>query len=618
MSRAFRSARPRALPAALLAALFVPATRAPARPPDPPHRVVVVSFDGAGAAEYERQRAGLSPDGFRRAEREGVSAARLQTVSPSLTAVVHASLSTGALPEKTGIVSNTYWPAGGPLKVRASGFDAEPDVETLWESLARQGRRVASLAWPGVHGRTPRATTPVGLRWVDLETPGFLWSGPLADTPFPDAAVALPPEARSFSRPRLVRVEPPTGRDGSKEPPLTFVLLDSLDDGRRAYDTLAALDADGAFAGRLRRGDWLALDEPGKGVARRGRWVKLLGLAADASALSLYVGGLGQTEAWPEDFQRTLDKRCGFWPGPPDPRLLEGPEPDTATFLEMAGRFSAFFVSAFEVADRRGDWDVLLAYQPLLDEASHVLSPPPPEWPGFDAARAAEAAAGLREAWRIADGAASRYLRFLDRGGDVILLSDHGLRPVRHAVHPAEVMRRQGWISVDYLAGRPVVRPDSPADVLVSAGSAFVVLNRAGEMPGGVLSPEEAAEVLSDIAGHFRSLFDEWGAPLFATVALRGEAATLGLGHPNAGDLVLFAGPGTTLKSGFPAGGDSAPLLVPAGVAAQHGYGPDPDLDGIFFHAGPGLEATRLPVVRAVEVAARVSARMGLSPPGAK
>lgn len=618
MSRASRSARPIFFPAVLLAALLVPATQSPARPPDPPRRVLVVSFDGAGGAEYERQREALSPDGFRRAEREGVSAARLQTVTPSLTAVVHASLSTGALPQTTGIVSNTYWPASGPLKARVDGFDAEPAVETLWEAQARQGKRVAALAWPGVSGRTPRTTPPVGMRWVDLRAPGFLWTGPGEGASFPDAAIALPQEVKSWSPPRLARVTPPAGRDGSTAPPLTFVLLDTRDDGRREYDSLAALGADGSLAGRLRAGDWVALDEPREGSARRGRWVKLLELAADASALSIYVGGLGQTEAWPEDFQRTLDERCGFWPGPPDTRLLEGPEPDTKTFLEMADRLSTFFVSAFEVAERRGDWDVLLAYQPLLDETSHVFVPTPPEWPAFDAARAAAAAAGLQEAWRIADRAAARYLRFLELGGDVVLLSDHGLRPVRQALHPAEVMRRQGWVSVDLLAGRPVVRADSPADVAVSAGAAFVALNRAGEMPGGVLSPEEAANVLADIAGHFRSLVDESGAPLFATVALRGEAATLGLDHPNAGDLVLLAAPGTTLKSGFPARGESAPLLLPPGLAAQHGYGPDPELDGVFFHVGPGIEPARLPVVRAVEVAARVSARMGLSPPGAK
>jgi hypothetical protein len=179
-------------------------------------------------------------------------------------------------------------------------------------------------------------------------------------------------------------------------------------------------------------------------------------------------------------------------------------------------------------------------------------------------------------------------------------------------------MRRHGWIATDLLAGRPVVRPDSPADVVVSGGSAFVVLNRAGEMPGGVLSPEEAAGVLADIAEYFRSLKDDAGRALFETVALQGEAARLGLDHPNAGDLILLAGRGTTLKGGFPRQGSAAPMLLPADIAAQHGYGPDPDLDGVFFHVGPGVEPARIPIVKAIEVAPRVTARMGLSPPGAK
>ena len=51
-----------------LAALLLPTLLAGAAPPpEPPHRVVLVSFDGAGGAEYERQKDALSPDGFRRA-----------------------------------------------------------------------------------------------------------------------------------------------------------------------------------------------------------------------------------------------------------------------------------------------------------------------------------------------------------------------------------------------------------------------------------------------------------------------------------------------------------------------------------------------------------------------
>lgn len=604
------------LAAALVPLLAVAATPAP--PPEPPRRIVVVSFDGAGGLDYARQREALSPDGFLRAEREGVSAERLQTVTPSLTAVAHASISTGALPQATGIVSNTYWPAGGPLKARVDGFAAEPAVETLWEALARQGHRVAALSWPGVSGSSTRSSTPVGLRWAPLRSPGFVWRGPEEGAVLPDAAIALPPEVRSYSPPRLVRIEPVRGRDGVASRALLFVVVDTRDDGRREYDGLAAIDEAGGLQGRLRPGEWLALEEKSDGVARRGRWVKLLRLAPDASRVELYVGGIGQTEAWPDDFQRTLDRRCGFWPGPPDDTLLSGAEPDVKSFLEMAARFTEFFTSAYEVAERRGDWDLLLGYQPLLDEVGHALTPPEPGAASFDPARAERCEAAMREAWRIADRAAARYLRFLELGGDVLFLSDHGQRPVRRVVHPAELLRRQGWITTDTLAGRPVVRPDSPADVAVSGGTALVVLNRAGEMPGGVLSPEEGAGVLADIASHLRGLQDETGAPLFETVALRGEAATLGLDHPNIGDLVLLAGRGTALRGGFPKLGAEAPVLLPADVAGQHGYGPDPTLDGIFFHVGRGLEPARLPLVRAVDVAARVAARLGLSPPGAR
>ncbi|HMM36053.1 MAG TPA: alkaline phosphatase family protein [Thermoanaerobaculia bacterium] len=613
MSRLREAAR---LAAALVPLLAVAATPAP--PPEPPRRIVVVSFDGAGGLDFVRHREALSPDGFVRAEREGVSAERLQTVTPSLTAVAHASISTGALPQATGIVSNTYWPAGGPLKARVDGFEAEPAVETLWEALARQGHRVAALSWPGVSGASTRSSAPVGLRWAPLRSRGFVWRGPEEGAVLPDAAIALPPEVRSYSPPRLVRIEPPRGRDGAMPRPLLFVVVDTRDDGRREYDGLAALDEDGELEGRLRPGDWLALSEKTDGVARRGRWIKLLRLSPDASRVELYVGGIGQTEAWPDDFQKTLDRRCGFWPGPPDEALLSGPEPDVRSFLEMAARFTEFFTAAYEVAERRGDWDVLLGYQPVLDEVGHSLTPPDPGTAGFDAARAERAEAAMTEAWRIADRAAARYLRFREFGGDVLFLSDHGQRPVRRVVHPAELLRRQGWITTDSLAGRPVVRPDSPADVAVSGGTALVVLNRAGEMPGGVLSPDEGAGVLADVASYLRDLKDETGAPLFETVALRGEAATLGLDHPNVGDLLLLAGKGTALRGGFPKLGAEAPVLLPADVAGQHGYGPDPSLDGIFFHVGRGLEPARLPLVRAVDVAARVAARLGLSPPGAR
>src|SRR5262249_43363499 len=106
----------------------------------PPRRAILVSFDGLGGQELSRRIAAgeLSPDGFARAQREGFAAERLVVVTPSRTAVSHASISTGALPSATGIVENSMHPPGSPPGTRISGFETESRVETLWEAAARQ------------------------------------------------------------------------------------------------------------------------------------------------------------------------------------------------------------------------------------------------------------------------------------------------------------------------------------------------------------------------------------------------------------------------------------------------------------------------------------------------
>src|ERR1700709_1602936 len=131
-----------ALAAALAAALVLacrsvppapPPAAAPPPPPPPPRRVVLLSLDGADADTLHRLYAAgaLTAGGFARFFREGQVADRLVPVDPPLPSPNPISLATGYAPERTGIVSNLFHPAGAPFLELASGFAAEIGTETL-------------------------------------------------------------------------------------------------------------------------------------------------------------------------------------------------------------------------------------------------------------------------------------------------------------------------------------------------------------------------------------------------------------------------------------------------------------------------------------------------------
>ena len=601
----------------LLAAAPLPAVGAGA--PPAPRRVVVVSFDGVGgeALWREAERGTFGPDGFLRAERTGISAGRMEIVTPSLTSVSHAALSAGAPPSSTGIVANTFHAAGAPLTERVSGFDTESGVETIWEAAARQGKRVASLAWPGASQASRRTTTPVALRWADSPERSFTWKGPSADAGFEDALLSLPPEASSFSPPKVLPVRPASSRGGVLDG-LRFVAIDTSDDGRKNYDLLLVMKADGSIESRVRPGEWFELSERraedrGDADVLVGRWCKLVAFAPDLSAVRIYVGPEGRSFAAPADFRRTLDLEAGFWPGAPDDALLLG-DPDTRTYLEQAARFAGFFQKAFAVADRRGDWDLLLAYVPFVDEAEHALLLTDPSQPGYTPERAAAAAAALREVWKLADETAAAYLSFAGRG-DVFLVSDHGMKAVCRSYLLQESLRRLGVLSTaPGPRGRLVTSPASRVDAVGAGAVGYVTVNRAGVLPGGIVPPEEADRLVRTLKASLQSERDEKGAPVFSAVLTRSEARSLGLDHPNAGDLVVVAADGVTFHHGF-ADRPDGPLFVPAVPPGQHGFGPDPALDGIFLEVGDGIARKRVPVVREIDVAGTVAARLGISPP---
>jgi predicted AlkP superfamily pyrophosphatase or phosphodiesterase len=130
-----------------------PASGTPAA--EPGHALVLISIDGFRHDYGER----AATPTLERLASEGVRTERMIPVFPTLTFPNHYSLVTGLHPERHGIVGNTMYDpdfdaAGEPAWFSLGNRDAVGDGrwwggEPLWVTAERQGRRTATMFWPG-------------------------------------------------------------------------------------------------------------------------------------------------------------------------------------------------------------------------------------------------------------------------------------------------------------------------------------------------------------------------------------------------------------------------------------------------------------------------------------
>lgn len=120
---------------AVLIALALPAIAKPS--------VILIAMDGVRHDYPDRD----ALPGFARMAKDGARAESLMPVFPSTTFPAHASLSTGAHPDRHGIVNNQFvTPSGAEFRYGAG--PAALEAEPLWAAAERQGVRAATFFWP--------------------------------------------------------------------------------------------------------------------------------------------------------------------------------------------------------------------------------------------------------------------------------------------------------------------------------------------------------------------------------------------------------------------------------------------------------------------------------------
>ncbi|HEY7215176.1 MAG TPA: alkaline phosphatase family protein [Thermoanaerobaculia bacterium] len=552
-----------------------------------PRRVLLLSLDGASAHELHRlqNEGAFAAGGLARFFAEGEVAERLIPVNPALTAPNHISLAAGYPASRTGIVANVFHRPGTPFLETVSGFAAPIETETLWEAARRQGKRAGVMTWPGADDIAPRRRGDWGMVYVndpDREAE-------LVALKKEDWKPVSAPDVDSRSPVRSARITIGTQ---------TFDLfaVDRSDDGTVNYDgVVIAQDRTPVSTGAWRD----VPCRPATGCA-----VKLLQLAPDLATARLYFGGLYTFKAYPQSFAAALGAHGLTWPGPPDDQRLNDswagrPGIDLETWVQQEERFAHFFGDSLLAAAQRPDWDLLMGYMPVIDEAGHQLTLTDPHQPGFSAARRDELAAARRRVWQAVDRELARLLAALDlRTTVAAVVSDHGMAPVHTLLDPNVLLREQGLLAAD-----------AAGEVLEAGTSAYAVGS------GGV-SHVYIAPGKGDLLARLRRLFADWkvdGARPVERIFDRSDAKDAGLDHANSGDLILFFREGYSARGGLLKEGRAS---APADVLGMHGYfNAHPSVHGIYMALGAGIARGNAGTVRNPEVAGRVAGWLGIEKP---
>jgi len=580
----------------------------PTTPEAPRRRVVLLSLDGAGSDELHRlyKEGSLSAGGFARFFQEGQVADRLVPVNPSLTAVNHISLATGYAPSRTGIVGNNFHPSGAPFLETVSGFAAPIATETLWEAAQRQGKRVGVTTWPGADDTSPRRRADWGMIYVnDPDRRAELVA--LERGSWQRTGVAQAMGIQSYSPLQRAQVKVSGG------PALQIfdlLAVDRTDDATVNYDGILILQTRGQSptdgGAPLSVGAWRDVPcrvFPAKTPAREAVCpVKLQGLDPGLASTRLYFAAVFPLQAYPPDFATALAADGLIWPGPPDDRGLSDtwagkPGIDLETWSQQSERFTRFFGDSLIAAVKRPDWDLMMGYIPVIDEAGHQLLLTDPRQPGFSPERRDELAAARLRVWQSVDRELARLLAAIDlRTTTVAVVSDHGMSPIHTALDANAFLREKRLLAAD-AQGKTL--EDGTAAYAVGSGGVLQIYTAPGR---------------ADLLPTLRALFADWtvgGEKPVERILTREEAEAVDLTHPDSGDLVLF------LREGYGAlaikgGGVSAPTHV----LGMHGFlNTYPDVQAIYLALGPGIAPGSAGTVRNPEVAGRVADWLGIEKP---
>jgi predicted AlkP superfamily phosphohydrolase/phosphomutase len=561
----------------------------------PARRVILISFDAGADWIVDRLIDRGKAPAFAALAREGAQADAMISVIPSLTAVAHASLWTGAFPRSHGVTDNNMpiAPAAAHTLIeRRSGYLSDAlRAEPIWDTAARYGKR--ALVIQASNGFPFTNRFPDRIQHFDVFANELLHSAIISGIVSADGLPFTIGDTQALV----------TGRDVSS---VTLAVGDArvtLSAGTPAFSPPLTVRV-GGVEGQTRVGLLEYDAASGRALLLRGDVVRLFGTdAAQRDALAAEAGiTVGEGGSGHYQMGRFGTTLAQGGTGAAE-RHLVNTTVANQQYFDGALRFAA-----------RQKWDLLVLYVPNMDVAGHALvGMLDPDTAGHDPVLAEKIWPVYEEMFqRCVDDHVAAIRKLLPEAA-LLIGSDHGMEGNRQVWYPNAVLRDAGLLTED-TAGAPDLAKTRALFGYSHGGGVFLNSTR---FKGGIVNDDQRRDLKAAVRKALLSARDpETGTPLARSVVeteLDGEA--LGIGGEFAPDLYFDPTPGYQASASF----GSKVIVGPAMALGMGAHGPFPTrrrLHAIFYAVGPGVRAgARLGIVRQVDPAPTVSRLLGIPPP---
>ena len=558
---------------------------------------MVISFDGMRHDFTENYMHGGELPNFKKVKENGLFAEDIRTIYPSLTAASHAAISTGANPEKTGMISNNLHKPNTKVSDKQSAFFSPLDVTPIWAEAKKQGKTTATVLFPGSNPEEGNQATYAiyyGTTWNDSALEKLTFKKAVKWTELPKSYSSVKEASLSLKL--------------EKSPGQKFYILaaDSTNNGVTDYDTFYFYtDKNSPVPDAVHSNEWGSISFPIKSSHFAGFSFKLKDVDPSLKNVELYRTAVTSAVLHgPQEFKDNVTNRFGYLPVQDDDQAFEKKWITRLEYEEISERFAKWTTDVSLYIKEQYHPDLLFSYYPQIDHEEHKYLLVDPRQPGYSKRKSERYMDYIKWSYQLADQSLGNTLEHMNDNDRLFLVSDHGMEPVHTMISPNHELEKAGLLQRD--KDGKVDATKSKAYAVASGAIAHIYINLEDRERKGIVSKEEYPEVQTEIIDIFTSLkakevskikkthylFNNWRQKShnetiittskkmlkvligskekpFEEIIARGSKEAKILSHEQAGDVLLIA------KQGYYIAQDEESTIKKAVEHGSHGGNPE-------------------------------------------